>query len=121
MADLVDELRQKAEIRLWNKYQDRRKEDLKTVMMTEAGRRFLATLFKVTNFRGSVKNANGSEKDWQLGRQSVSCDIFNEIKSPKYSDELYPLYQKLEQEDIADAVFLESEIQKEVAQFREKR
>jgi hypothetical protein len=119
--DQEAELRTRAEQKLWNRYQDRRKDDLKTVLSTEAGRRFIATLFKLTNVRKNIWNTNGSEKDRLLGRRSVGCDIMDEIMSPKYADELYPLYQLLEKEDVADGVFMESEISKIVAQFIEKR
>lgn len=119
--DQQQELRTRAESAIWNRYQDRRKEDLKTVLSTESGRRFIATLFKVTNLRKNIWNTNGSEKDRLLGRRSVACDIMDEITNPKYADELYPLYQKLEQEDVADGIFLESEIEKIVGQYTKER
>ena len=121
LYDKDKELRQRAEELLWNKYQSRRKDDLKVVLSTEQGRRFIATLFKITNFRRDIWNTNGSEKDRLLGRRSVAVGIFDEITNPQFADELYPLYQLLEKEDVMDAVAQESEVQKTVAQFTKAR
>ena len=99
-----------------DKYLDRRKNDLKSIMSTQEGRRVIAGLFAVTGFRSDIIIDNASKRDWLLGRRSVAVAIFNELRAP----ELYPLYQLMEKEDVDQQNFDEVEKKKLVDTFQKR-
>ena len=115
--DNREELVKRANKVIWDKYQDRRKNDLKVVMSTVEGRRFIAHLFGLLNFRKDINNVNGSEKDRLLGRRSVCVMIFDDIK--QYG--LYDLYQQMEREDVELQQSEELEAKKLVESFPKGR
>ena len=114
------QLQQKVNQIIYDKYKDRRKNDLAKVLSTEEGRRFLFGILHATNFQGQITVDNASKRDYLLGRRSVSVDIYEMIKQPENADVLYPLFEQMLREDISLQNEEEAEKKRLVESFLKK-